>query len=66
MIKKWFKRREPQVDPVDISKQAEESLQITREQQAHVNYLTSWLNNRQGKNGFGEDFEVTFNPRRAS
>lgn len=66
MSPKWFKRRTPRVDPVELNRQAEESLTETRSQQPHVNALTSYLETRKGQNGFGEDFNVTFLvPRRS-
>lgn len=65
MSPKWLKKRAPRVDPDEMSRVAEESLRETRNQQAHVNALTSYLNNRRGQNGFGEDFEITLNPRSA-
>lgn len=65
MSPKWLGRRKSRVDPVELAEAAEESLKETRNQQAHVNALTSYLNNRTGQNGFGEDFEITLIPRRA-
>lgn len=65
MSPKWLKRRTPRVDPDELARTAEESLAETRRRQPHVNALTSYLNNRTGQNGFGEDFEITLNPRRA-
>lgn len=61
----WLKKRKPRVDPDVMSRVAEDSLAETQSQQAHVNALTSYLNNRTGQNGFGEDFEITLIPRRA-
>lgn len=65
MGRNWFRKRTPRVDPVELATAAETSLRKTRGQQAHVNALTSYLDNRQGQNGFGEDFGITLNPRRA-
>lgn len=66
MSPSWFKRRKPRVDPAELSRIAEASLRETRDQQEHVNALTSYLENRKGQNGFGEDFDVTFlRPRRS-
>ncbi|AWN03251.1 hypothetical protein PBI_CAMILLE_4 [Microbacterium phage Camille] len=62
---KWLSRRTPRVDPEELARTAEESLRETRSQQEHVNALTSYLKNREGQNGFGEDFEITLTPRRA-
>lgn len=66
MIGKWFSRRPPRVDPDELLKKAEESLEETQNQQEHVNALTSYLERRKGQNGFGEDFDITILvPRRA-
>lgn len=62
---KMFRRREPRVDTDAILLQAEESIKKTEEQAPHVNALTTWLNNRNGKNGFGEDFEISLIPKDA-
>lgn len=62
---RWFKRHHPRVDPDELARTAEESMEETRSRQAHVNALTNYLNNRQGQNGFGEDFEITLTPRSA-
>ena len=65
MALRWLSRHAPRVDPNEILRLAEESITETREKQPHVNALTSYLNNRTGQNGFGEDFEITLIPRRA-
>lgn len=59
------KRYTDRVDPEELQRKAEESLRITRSQQARVNYITAWLNNRKNQNGFGEDFELTLKVRGA-
>jgi len=67
MSRNWFSRRSPRVDPDELARKAEESLQETQKQQDHVNALTSYLERRKGQNGFGDDFEITLLvPRRAS
>lgn len=66
MSPSWLKKRKPRVDPDVMSRVAEKSLAETKSQQAHVNALTSFLADRKGQNGFGEDFEITLTPRRAS
>lgn len=65
MSRKWFSKRKPRIDPDEMTQMAEESLAETRERQAHVNAITSYLDRRQGQNGFGEDFEITLIPRSA-
>ena len=66
MSPRWFSKRTPRVDPAEMNRVAEESLAETRDRQAHVNALTSFLAYRKDQNGFGEDFEITLTPRRAS
>ena len=65
MSPKWLTKRKPRVDPVEMNRVAEESLAETRDRQSYVNTLTSYLAERKGQNGFGEDFEITLNPRSA-
>lgn len=52
------------VDPDELIQKAEESLRKTESQTIHVNQLTTWLKNREMKNGFGDDFEYTLRPKR--
>ena len=67
MILKWLRKNtDDRVDPEELKRLAEESLEETKAQQAHVNVITSYLNQRKNQNGFGEDFEITLLPRRAS
>lgn len=65
MSPRWYSRTPPRVDPVELARVAEESLAETRSRQPHVNALTSFLKDREDRNGFGEDFEITLIPRRA-
>lgn len=58
-----FKKRSTRVDPIELQEKAEASLERTRKQQPYINFITSWLNNRKGENGFGEDFEYTLRPK---
>lgn len=53
----------PRVDAEALEKKAEESLNSTAAKQERVNYLTNWLESRNNKNGFGEDFEYTLRPK---
>lgn len=45
---------------------ASEAADQLEKQKPKVNNLTSWLEDRKNQNGFGEDFEYTLRPRRAS
>lgn len=51
-------------NPDELIRKAEESLRQTTRQQPHVDRITSWLQNRENQNGFGEDFEYTLRPKR--
>lgn len=57
------KRNATRLDPAELTQKAEESLQRTKNQQPWVNYLNTWLINRNKQNGFGEDVEITLIPR---
>ena len=65
MSRKWFSKRKPRIDPDEMARVAEESLAESRGRQVQVNAITSYLDRRQGQNGFGEDFEITLIPRSA-
>lgn len=54
-----FKKRD-RLDPDEIARQASEATEQLRAQQPHVNAITTYLNNRNRTNGFGQDFEFTF------
>lgn len=59
----FFTGPTPRVDPEALERKADASLRSTAEKQERVNYLTTWLQNRENKNGFGEDFEYTLRPK---
>lgn len=60
----WYKKkRSNKVDPNELLKKAEHSLATTEEQQPRVSFLTNWLHKRNGKNGFGDDFEWSLIPK---
>lgn len=54
------------VDPEDLISKAEASIRKTKEQQPRVNAISLWLNNRNLINGFGDDFEYTLRPKKAT
>ena len=58
------KNQKPGTDPDVLIRKAEASLRKTESQQPHVDRITSWLKQRENKNGFGEDFEYTLRPKR--
>jgi len=53
------KKRSNKIDPADLHRKASEAIVKTQEQQPHVFRLSSWLNWRNGENGFGNDFDYT-------
>lgn len=56
----WFGRnRKDRLDPVALSRQAQQSIRETDAKQPRVNAINSYLRERHNKNGFGEDFEYT-------
>ncbi len=62
---KFFGRRPPKVDPDELNRQTKEVNELLEKEGPRISYVASWLNNRKGKNGFGEDFDITFYPRGA-
>lgn len=60
---KLFKRREENTGSIDVDAAVEKSVAAKRRLAItlpKVNMLSSFFEERQGKNGFGEDFEWTF------
>lgn len=63
---RWLKKdNSNRIDPDELLQKAEESIRITRAQQSKVNIITSYLQRRDGQNGFGEDFQFTFHVKGA-
>lgn len=62
---RWIIKYRSRVDPEELIKKADESLEITRSQQERVNYITQYLERRKNQNGFGEDFEFTLKAKGA-
>lgn len=61
----WIKRNPTRINPEDLTRKADESLQETKKQQARVNVIVGYLERRKNQNGFGDDFEYTLKPRGA-
>lgn len=65
-LSKFFKKREPQVDPAELERQTDEVNEYLEREGPRMTFVANWLNNRKGQNGLGEDFDITFYPRGAS
>ena len=63
---KWFNKHPDRIDPDELTRKADQSILETRAKQPHVNRLTSYLDKRKNQNGFGDDWEITWQPRGAS
>lgn len=61
---KIFGRR-AKVDPDVLDRQTAEVNEFLEQEEPRMTALASFLNNRRGQNGLGEDFDVTFYPRGA-
>ena len=61
----WLKKRRSRIDPADVDKQADESLEYSAQNEDKVNVIIDFLQKRKNQNGFGEDFEITLRPKEA-
>lgn len=57
--------RKAKVDPEELDRQTAEINDYLEKEEPRMTALASFLNNRRGQNGLGEDFDVTFYPRGA-
>jgi len=57
--------RKAKVDPEALDRQTAEINDYLEKEEPRMTALASFLNNRRGQNGLGEDFDVTFYPRGA-
>ena len=55
--------RKAKVDPEVLDRQTAEINDYLEKEEPRMTALASFLNNRRGQNGLGEDFDVTFYPR---
>lgn len=60
-----FTRRGPKVNVEELYQQTAEVNEFLEKEGARMSAIASWLNNRKGQNGLGEDFDITFYPRGA-
>lgn len=60
-----FGKRRQKLDLDALEKQATDALEQVKAQEPRVNYLATWLKNRENQNGFGEDFDWSLRPRGA-
>ena len=61
----FFKRREAKVNVEELNQQTAEVNEFLEKEGPRMSAVATWLNNRKGQNGLGEDFDITFYPRRA-
>ena len=61
----WLKKRRSRIDPSDVDKKADESLEYSAQNEDKVNVIIDFLQKRKNQNGFGEDFEITLRPKEA-
>ena len=57
--------RKAKVDPEELDRQTAEINEYLEQEEPRMTALATFLNNRRGQNGLGEDFDVTFYPRGA-
>lgn len=55
--------RKAKVDPEELDRQTAEINDYLGKEEQRMTALASFLNNRRGQNGLGEDFDITFYPR---
>ncbi len=60
-----FIRRDPKVDVEELDQQTAEVNEFLEKEGPRMSAIATWLNNRKGQNGLGEDFDITFYPRGA-
>ena len=61
----FFNRREAKVNVEELQQQTAEVNEFLEKEGLRMSAIATWLNNRKGQNGLGEDFDITFYPRRA-
>ena len=59
----FFKRREAKVNVEELHQQTAEVNEFLEKEGPRMSAVATWLNNRKGENGLGEDFDITFYPR---
>ena len=61
----FFKRREAKVNVEELHQQTAEVNEFLEKEGPRMSAVATWLNNRKGQNGLGEDFDITFYPKGA-
>ena len=61
----FFKRRKAKVNVEELHQQTAEVNEFLEKEGPGMSAVATWLNNRKGQNGLGEDFDITFYPRGA-
>ena len=59
-------QRKRKADQNELLVRANKAADQLEKQKPKVNNISNWLEHRKDQNGFGEDFEYTLRPRRAS
>lgn len=59
----FFKRREAKVNVEELHQQTAEVNEFLEKEGPRMSAVATWLKNRKGQNGLGEDFDITFYPR---
>lgn len=55
--------RKAKVNPEELDRQTAEINEYLEKEEPRMTALATFLNNRRGQNGLGEDFDITFYPR---
>jgi hypothetical protein len=61
-----FGRKHRRVDPDALNRQTAEVREYLEKEGPRMSAVATFLHNRRGQNGLGEDFDITFYPREAS
>jgi hypothetical protein len=62
VIKKALRQSE-RVDPTELDKQTDAVEAVLKNEGPRMNAIAAYLTARNGKNGFGSDFEFTLRPK---
>lgn len=61
-----FRRKKSHVDPKKLDEQTAEVREFLDREGPRMSAVATFLHNRRGQNGLGEDFDITFYPRGAA
>lgn len=63
---RWFIKHPATVNPVELTRQADEIKTKLEREEPKLTALAAYLNTRRLQNGFGSDFEYTLRPKGVS